>query len=106
MAALPPWLTLRDGGVVVAVKAVPRASRTRAVGEHGDLLRVQIAAPPHEGQSNAALCAYLASLAGVRATQVRVMRGSAAARKLIAVDGDPHAVARSLVAAVAEAVPR
>jgi uncharacterized protein YggU (UPF0235/DUF167 family) len=46
--------------VVVAVKAVPRSRSTRAVGVHQGALRVQIAAPPYEGQSNAALCAYLA----------------------------------------------
>jgi uncharacterized protein len=101
--SLPPWIALHDGGVVVAVKAVPRASRTRAVGEHDGLLRVQIAAAPHHGQSNAALCAYLADAAGVRATQARVRRGSGGARKLIEIDGDPDALAAALTASVAAA---
>lgn len=96
MSDLPPWLSRRDGGVVIAVKAVPRASRTRAVGEHGGRLKVQIAAPPYEGQSNAALCAYLAECAGVRATHARVMRGSGGAQKLIGIDGDPDALAAAL----------
>lgn len=85
----------------MAVKAVPRASRTRAVGEHDGLLRVQIAAPPHDGQSNAALCAYLAAAAGARPAQARVRRGSSGARKLIEIDGDPAALARALVRSVA-----
>ena len=59
-ARLPEWLTLRDDGVTVAVKAVPRSRATRAVGLQDGALRVQIAAAPHRGQSNAALCAYLA----------------------------------------------
>src|SRR5215207_6527444 len=59
-AALPPWLTVRDDGVTVAVKAVPRSRSTRAVGVQAGALRVQIAAPPHEGRANGALCAYLA----------------------------------------------
>jgi uncharacterized protein len=100
---LPPWLSRRDAGVVVAVKAVPRASRTRAVGEHGGRLRVQIAAPPHEGQSNAALCAYLAGCAGVRPTHARVMRGSGGAHKLIEIDGDPDAISAALVRSLVEA---
>ncbi len=87
-------------GVVVAVKAVPRSRATRAVGTQDGALRVQIAAPPHRGQSNAALCAYLADLAGVRATAVRVRRGSGGARKLIEVDGDPQALAGRLAAAL------
>lgn len=89
----------RDG-VVVTVKAVPRSRATRAVGIQDGALRVQIAAAPHRGQSNAALCAYLADAAGVRPTAVRVRRGAGAARKLIEVDGDPQAVAGRLAAAL------
>jgi uncharacterized protein YggU (UPF0235/DUF167 family) len=84
----------------VAVKAVPRSRSTRAVGVQDGALRVQIAAPPHQGQSNAALCAYLADAAGVRPSAVRVRRGSGAARKLIEVDGDPRALASRLAAAL------
>ena len=51
-------------------------------------MRIQIAAAPHKGQSNAALCAYLADAAGVRASAVRLRRGSSGARKLIEIDGD------------------
>lgn len=89
----------RDG-VIIAVKAVPRSRATRAVGIQDGALRVQIAAPPHQGQSNAALCAYLADAAGVRPSAVRVRRGSGGARKLIEVDGDPQAVAGRLVSAL------
>jgi uncharacterized protein YggU (UPF0235/DUF167 family) len=55
-------------------------------------VRIQIAAAPHKGQSNAALCAYLADAAGVRPSAVRLRRGSTGARKLIEIDGDPAAI--------------
>lgn len=97
----PPWLTPREGGVVVAVKAVPRASATRVVGLQDGALRIQIAAAPHKGQSNAALCAYLADAAGCRPSAVRVRRGSSGARKLIEIDGDAGAIAERLAAAFA-----
>lgn len=87
--APPEWVTRRDGGVVVAVKAVPRARRTGAVGVQDGAVRIQIAAAPHKGQSNAALCAYLAEVAGVRTSAVRLRRGSSGARKLIEIDGEP-----------------
>ncbi len=98
MSRVPAWLTLREEGVVVAVKAVPRSRSTRAVGVQGDLLRVQIAAPPHKGQSNRALCDYIAEAAGVRPAAARIRRGSGGARKLVEVDGDAPSLARRLTA--------
>jgi len=88
----------REGGVVVTVKAIPRSRRTGAVGVQDGAVRVQIAAAPHKGQSNAALCAYLADVAGVRASAVRLRRGSTGARKLIEIDGDPSAIEARLAA--------
>jgi uncharacterized protein len=87
--------------VIVAVKAVPRSRSTRAVGVQAGALRVQIAAPPHEGRANAALCAYLADAAGVRPSAVRLRRGSGGARKLIEVDGDAGRITSLLLSAVA-----
>lgn len=86
--------------MTVAVKAVPRSRATRAVGVQDGALRVQIAAPPVEGRSNGALCAYLAAAAGLRAPAARIRRGSGGARKLVELDGDPERIAERLVAAV------
>lgn len=86
----------------MAVKAVPRASATRAVGLQDGALRIQIAAAPHKGQSNAALCAYLADAAGCRPSAARVRRGSSGARKLVEIDGDTAALAERLTASFAQ----
>ena len=88
--------------MTVAVKGVPRSRATRAVGVQQGALRVQIAAPPHQGQSNAALCAYLAEAAGVRPAAARIRRGSGGARKLVELDGDPDELARRLSKALGE----
>ncbi|WP_217912832.1 DUF167 family protein [Miltoncostaea marina] len=87
----------------MAVKAVPRSRATRVVGVQDGALRVQIAAPPHAGQANAALCAHLAAAAGVRPPAARLRRGSGGARKLVEVDGEPRELARRLVEAVGAA---
>jgi uncharacterized protein len=79
---------------------VPRSRATVVAGVQAGALRVRIAAPPHAGSSNAALCAYLADAAGVRPAAVRLRRGSSGARKLIEVDGDAGAIAERLVATV------
>lgn len=76
----------------MAIKAVPRSRRTGPVGVQDGALRMQIAAPPHRGQSNAALCRYLADRAGVRPSAVRLRRGAGGARKLIEIDGDHDAL--------------
>jgi uncharacterized protein YggU (UPF0235/DUF167 family) len=101
--ALPGWLTLRPDGVRVAVKAVPHAPRTRAVGVQDGALRVQIAAPPDRGAANAALCAYLAGAAGVGASAARLRHGRAGARKLVEIDGEPGVLAGRLVDALGAA---
>lgn len=93
---------MADDHVIVAVKAVPRSKRTRAVGTQDGALRVQIAAPPHKGQSNAALCAYLAEAAGLKARSAGLRRGSGGARKLIEIHtDDPRGAAKRLAAAMA-----
>lgn len=88
--------------MTVAVKAVPRASATRAVGIHSGALRIQIAAAPHRGQANAALCAFLADAAGCRPSAARIRRGSGGARKLVDIDGDGRAIGDRLARAFRE----
>lgn len=105
IAGDPDWITMHEARVVVAVKAVPRSRRTQAVGIQDGHLRVQIAAVPHDGRSNAALCAYLAAAAGVRPSAVRLRRGSTGARKLIEIEGPPDAVRENLRRAFAEVAP-
>lgn len=80
---------------------MPRSRRTAAVGVQDGRLRVQIAAAPHHGQSNAALCAYLAEAAGVRPAAAAIRRGSGGARKLVEIDGDPTDLSARLMAAFA-----
>ena len=77
--------------MTVAVKAVPRSRATRAVGVQADALRVQIAAPPHEGQLERGALRVPRRAAGLRAPAARIRRGSGGARKLVEIDGDPRA---------------
>jgi hypothetical protein len=75
------------GGIVLQVKAVPGASRTRIAGVLGDRLKVQVAAPPEGGKANDALCKLLAETLGVPLRQVTVTQGHAQARKTLSVVG-------------------
>lgn len=79
----PSWLREAGGGVDVDLVVQPRASRTRIVGEHGDRLKVQIAAPPVDGEANAALLAFLAGTFGIPKGGVVLISGETGRRKTV-----------------------
>lgn len=69
------------------MQVVPRASRTRVVGEHGDRLKVQLAAPPVDGEANAALLALFVELFDVPKSSVTLVDGERSKRKRVRVLG-------------------
>jgi uncharacterized protein len=75
------------GGVEVSVLVAPRASRTRVVGEHGDRLKVQLAAPPVEGEANAALLELFVELFDVPKSSVTLVDGERSKRKRVRILG-------------------
>jgi uncharacterized protein (TIGR00251 family) len=77
----------RDGGAVLAVKAVPGSSSDGIAGVLGDALKVAVAAPPERGRANARLCELLAEALGIARGSVQVVAGAAAARKQVFVRG-------------------
>ena len=87
MTALPPWLRADGAGVTLEILVQPRASRTRVVGEHDGRLKVQLAAPPVDGEANAALVELLAGLLGARKADVEILRGDTGRRKTVRVLG-------------------
>jgi uncharacterized protein len=81
------WARDVSGGAELEVLVQPRASRTRAVGEHDGRLKVQLAAPPVDGEANAALVAFLADALAVRKADVVLVRGDTGRRKTVRVAG-------------------
>jgi uncharacterized protein (TIGR00251 family) len=57
------------------------------VGEHAGRLKVQLAAPPVDGEANAALVDLLASVLHVRKGDVEILRGDTGRRKTVRVAG-------------------
>jgi uncharacterized protein len=56
------------------------------VGQHGDAIKVRIAAPPVEGAANRELVLFLAKHLKVRRSSIRIVGGENARRKVIEVD--------------------
>ena len=92
---LMPWLREEPGAVVLELLVQPRASRTRVVGEHDGRLKVQLAAPPVDGEANAALVEFLADALGVRKADVTIERGETGRRKTVRVAGVDAAAVRA-----------
>jgi uncharacterized protein (TIGR00251 family) len=90
-----PWLREAPGGVVLEVLVQPRASRTRVVGVHDGRLKVQLAAPPVDGEANAAQVEFLAEALSARRSDVSIERGDTGRRKTVRVSGVAAAAVRA-----------
>ena len=71
----------------IKVYVQPRASRTEVVGEHGDALKLRVAAPPVAGEANHEVRRFLAKLLGVAPSAVVLVSGETGRRKIVEVTG-------------------
>ncbi len=73
--------------MVVAVKVIPRASRSEVVGQMADgSLKVKVAAVPEDGKANEELCRVLAAHFGVARSLVEVISGKTSTRKQVRIN--------------------
>ncbi|MCK8788017.1 DUF167 domain-containing protein [Roseomonas sp. NAR14] len=88
------------GGLAVRVKVQPRARRAGCGGlapaADGPRLRVAVTEPPEDGRATRAACATLAGALGLPARAVALLQGASSREKLLAVAGDPAALAAEL----------
>ena len=75
------------GGTVVEVRVIPRASKSALAGERSGALLVRLAAPPVDGQANAALVEFLADTLGVPTRAVSIVSGDRRRQKRVLVTG-------------------
>lgn len=75
------WAKASGDGVELLVLVQPRASRTRVVGVHDGRLKVALAAPPVDGEANAALVEFFADALDLRRSAVQLLDGQASRRK-------------------------
>lgn len=73
--------------VTLAIKVVPRASKNQIVGIEGDALKIRLNAPPVEGKANDALIECLAKELGIARTQIEIIAGQSARRKIVRLRG-------------------
>jgi len=85
MAGQPPFVRRIEGGIELALKVVPGASRPGIMGVLGDRLKVRVAAPPERGKANREVVALLRDWLGVR--NVEIVAGHARAEKTARIAG-------------------
>ena len=87
---------------LLRVRVQPRASRSAIVGWRADgALSVRVAAPPVEGQANAALAALLAGALDVRPSAVTIEHGARGRDKLVRISGLTPAEVRQRIGGTA-----
>ncbi|OHX13616.1 DUF167 domain-containing protein [Chromobacterium sphagni] len=82
---MKPWLRCHDGRVRLTLHVQPGAKKTEPAGEHGDCLKIRLAAPPVDGKANAALLAWLAGRFGVAKRDVALLSGDKNRHKVVEV---------------------
>jgi uncharacterized protein YggU (UPF0235/DUF167 family) len=88
-----PARPLADG-IELALKVIPRAGRTMLAGVERDAgdrawLVLRLAAPPVEGEANAALLRFLADRLGVSVSACRLVAGTTGRRERVRITGEP-----------------
>lgn len=95
MSAL--WLRQGERQTTLTLHIQPGAKKTEVAGEHGDALKIRLAAPPVDGKANAALIAFVADRLGVAKSAVTLKSGQTSRRKVLEVSAAPADTALRLL---------
>jgi hypothetical protein len=71
----------------LTVKVHPRARRSALAGRIGNAWKLSLAAPPVDGKANDECVRYLAELAGVPRSRVRIVMGLTSRLKVVEIGG-------------------
>ena len=74
----------------LTVKVHPRAKRSALAGRLGDAWKLSLAAPPVDGKANDECVRFIAELAGVPRSRVRIVKGLTSRLKVVEIEGVPQ----------------
>ncbi|MCX6981896.1 MAG: DUF167 domain-containing protein [Verrucomicrobia bacterium] len=69
------------------LRIVPNAKRNEVTGEHGDAVKIKVAAPAIEGKANEALLEFIAEKLGIHRRNLTLIAGEKSRDKLIEIAG-------------------
>lgn len=90
-----------QGGVRLALRLTPRASRNGVDGVAADaegrpILKLRLVAPPVEGAANEALIGFLAKTLSLRKADIAIRSGETSRVKILHLAGDSTAILQKL----------
>lgn len=95
--SIPAYMRLVQEGVVLSIKAQPRASRNEIGGIVGTELKVRVTAPPVDSAANEAIVAFLAEFLGLPPRCVTLLKGRSSRQKQVLIQGMPaESIARAI----------
>ncbi|MBK9214923.1 MAG: DUF167 domain-containing protein [Chloracidobacterium sp.] len=80
-------MSLSADTAVIAVKVVPRTSRSEVVGWADGILKVRLTSPPVDGAANDELVRLIAKRVGVARSNVEITRGLTSRNKTLRIHG-------------------
>ena len=91
------WLRVAaDGRLTLTLHIQPGAKKTEVAGEHGDALKIRLAAPPVDGKANAALLQFIADRLGLAKSAVTLKSGQTSRRKVVEVCAVSESIVKKL----------
>jgi uncharacterized protein (TIGR00251 family) len=75
------------GGVLIAVRVIPRAAHAAVAGLRGNAVLVRLTAPPVDGAANAELLALMADVLAVPRRAISIVAGERGRSKRLKVAG-------------------
>lgn len=87
MAPEPTYVRASGEGVRLDLVVQPRASRTAFGSLLGERRKLAVAAPPVDGEANAAIVKFLAKFFGVAKSAVQILQGETGRLKTVSIAG-------------------
>lgn len=80
-------ITETDSGLSILLKVQPNSKKNALIGKYGKRLKVSVTSPQEKGKANKAVIKLIASVLGVKTSQISIMSGQTTREKKIHISG-------------------
>jgi hypothetical protein len=93
----PAFLRRTASGVLIDLRAQPRARRTVLACDDAGVLKAAVTAPAEDGKANVAVIELVAREWRLAKSAIEVVRGATARHKVLAIVGEPESVVANVM---------